>query len=65
MSVETLTPNRSKNLSKGKLVVRLFIYLVILLVIRTALEDRTLQKELTGYKESTLKTRFRLIPGIW
>lgn len=36
-----------------------------LLVIRTALEDRTLQKELEGYVEYTEKTRYRLLPGIW
>ncbi len=35
------------------------------LVIRTALEDRTLQKELEGYVEYTEKTRYRLLPGIW
>ena len=35
------------------------------LVVRTALEDRTLQKELEGYVEYTEKTRYRLIPGIW
>lgn len=36
------------------------------LVIRTSLEDRTLQEELPGYKEyATHKTRFRLLPGIW
>lgn len=39
--------------------------IVILLVIRTALEDRTLQEELDGYKEYTHQTRFRLFPGIW
>ena len=37
----------------------------LLLVIRTALEDATLQKELDGYVEYTKKTRFRLIPFIW
>jgi protein-S-isoprenylcysteine O-methyltransferase Ste14 len=41
------------------------ILLVIVMVIRTALEDRTLQEELPGYKEYTQKTRYRLIPGIW
>ncbi|MFN2144019.1 MAG: methyltransferase family protein [Anaerolineales bacterium] len=39
--------------------------IVILLVIRTALEDRTLQEELEGYLEYTHKTRYRLFPGIW
>lgn len=34
-------------------------------IIRTALEDKTLQEELAGYKEFTQKTRFRLFPGVW
>jgi protein-S-isoprenylcysteine O-methyltransferase Ste14 len=34
-------------------------------VLRTALEDRTLQEELDGYKEYALRTRYRLLPGIW
>jgi protein-S-isoprenylcysteine O-methyltransferase Ste14 len=34
-------------------------------VLRTALEDRTLQKELTGYQDYTEQIRYRLIPGIW
>ena len=41
------------------------IFLMIVMVIRTALEDKTLQAELTGYKEYAQKTRYRLIPGIW
>ena len=38
---------------------------VILLILRTALEDRTLQAELTGYVEYALRVRHRLLPGIW
>jgi protein-S-isoprenylcysteine O-methyltransferase Ste14 len=38
---------------------------VILLVLRTALEDRTLQAELTGYAGYARQVRYRLIPGIW
>jgi protein-S-isoprenylcysteine O-methyltransferase Ste14 len=34
-------------------------------VVRTELEDRTLQKELAGYNEYTKSTRYRLIPLIW
>lgn len=34
-------------------------------ILRTALEDETLQEELPGYKEYTQKTRYRLFPGIW
>lgn len=41
------------------------VILVITLVIRTLLEDRTLQKELVGYKEYTKTTRYRLLPFIW
>jgi protein-S-isoprenylcysteine O-methyltransferase Ste14 len=37
----------------------------ILLVLRTALEDRTLQAELTGYVDYARRVRFRLFPGIW
>jgi len=37
----------------------------ILMVVRTSLEDRMLQKELPGYKAFTQETRYRLIPGIW
>jgi len=34
-------------------------------VVRTALEDRTLQEELPGYKEYTQQVRYRLLPGVW
>jgi len=37
----------------------------ILIVVRTALEDRTLQAELPGYTEYTQRTRYRLLPGVW
>jgi protein-S-isoprenylcysteine O-methyltransferase Ste14 len=36
-----------------------------IVILRTALEDRTLQAELSGYAEYARKTRFRLIPGLW
>ncbi len=36
-----------------------------LMVLRTALEDRTLRSELPGYAEYAGKTRYRLIPGLW
>lgn len=39
--------------------------LTVVLVVRTALEDATLQKELPGYAEYAQKTRYRLVPGIW
>ena len=38
---------------------------VILLIVRTALEDRLLQTELDGYKEYTDRVRYRLLPGLW
>ncbi|MCP4007779.1 MAG: isoprenylcysteine carboxylmethyltransferase family protein [bacterium] len=38
---------------------------VLLLVIRTALEDRTLRAELPGYAEYAARVRFRLVPGVW
>jgi len=39
--------------------------LVVNLFVRTALEDRTLQNELEGYKEYAARVRYRLIPGVW
>ena len=38
---------------------------VLLSVVRTALEDRTLLEELPGYAEYAQQTRYRLLPGIW
>lgn len=38
---------------------------VIIMVIRTSLEDRVLQEELAGYAEYARQTRYRLLPGIW
>ena len=38
---------------------------ILLMIIRTWLEDRTLQKELNGYFEYSKRTRHRLFPGIW
>ncbi len=38
---------------------------VISLVIRTALEDRMLQKKLPGYADYAARVRSRLIPGVW
>jgi protein-S-isoprenylcysteine O-methyltransferase Ste14 len=35
------------------------------LTVRTALEDRTLQEELPGYREYAQQTRYRLLPGVW
>ena len=41
------------------------VVIVIVFVIRTALEDRTLQAELPGYAEYAQRTRYRLVPGVW
>jgi protein-S-isoprenylcysteine O-methyltransferase Ste14 len=38
---------------------------VILIIIRTYLEDITLQKELRGYKDYIMKVKHMLVPGIW
>jgi len=34
-------------------------------VVRTALEDKTLQAELDGYKDYAARVRYRLLPGVW
>lgn len=39
--------------------------IIVVLVIRTALEDRVLRRELTGYREYAQRVRWRLFPGIW
>ncbi len=38
---------------------------VVVLIVRTALEDRMLHNELDGYKEYVSRVRYRLIPGVW
>lgn len=38
---------------------------VLLLVVRTWLEDRTLRAELSGYQEYAGRVRYRLLPGVW
>jgi protein-S-isoprenylcysteine O-methyltransferase Ste14 len=38
---------------------------MLLILIRTYLEDRTLMNELNGYREYTNKTRYKIIPYIW
>jgi len=37
----------------------------VLLILRTALEDRTLLEELGGYEEYAQQVRYRLLPGVW
>ncbi len=41
------------------------IFFVIVVVIRTRLEDRFLQAELSGYADYAQEVRYRLFPGIW
>jgi len=41
------------------------LIIVILFIIRTSLEDKTLQEELEGYQEYAKRVRYKLIPGIW
>jgi protein-S-isoprenylcysteine O-methyltransferase Ste14 len=41
------------------------VLLMVVMIVRTALEDKTLQAELPGYKEYAQRTRYRLIPGVW
>lgn len=39
--------------------------LIVLHVIRTYLEDKTLRNELPGYMEYSFKTEYRIIPFVW
>ncbi len=39
--------------------------MIVVFIIRTALEDKTLIAELPGYAEYAQRVRYRLIPGIW
>ncbi len=41
------------------------VLIVILLVLRTSLEDRTLTTELPGYREYATHVPARLVPGLW
>ena len=38
---------------------------ITIAVMRTELEDKTLQEELKGYKEYVQRVRYRLIPGLY
>ncbi|WP_415407954.1 methyltransferase family protein [Sulfurovum sp. CS9] len=49
--------------SRFALIISLF--LMVLLIVRTYLEDRTLHAELVGYPEYAKQTIYRLIPGLW
>jgi protein-S-isoprenylcysteine O-methyltransferase Ste14 len=41
------------------------VFITILMVIRTYLEDRFLQDELEGYRDYVKRVRYRLLPGVW
>lgn len=43
----------------------LAIVTVLLTVVRTALEDRTLKRELPGYADYAARVRCRLVPFVW
>ena len=50
----------------GSLLALIPVAIVIsLFIIRTLLEDKTLQLELPGYREYAKKVKYRLFPGIW
>jgi len=38
---------------------------IVLTLIRTSIEDKTLLNELNGYREYSHKTRYKLFPYIW
>jgi protein-S-isoprenylcysteine O-methyltransferase Ste14 len=41
------------------------LFLMVVLVIRTRLEDQILQVELPGYSDYVQRVRYRLLPGVW
>jgi protein-S-isoprenylcysteine O-methyltransferase Ste14 len=42
-----------------------FALYAFLMILRTYLEDKTLQDELSGYTEYAEKVKYRIFPGIW
>jgi protein-S-isoprenylcysteine O-methyltransferase Ste14 len=44
---------------------RLDAVMAVLIIWRTAMEDRTLRQELPGYEQYAAVTRYRLLPGVW
>lgn len=38
---------------------------LVVIVVRTALEDRTLKEELPGYRDYASRVRYRLLPGVY
>lgn len=41
------------------------VAMAVVVIVRAALEDRTLQRELPGYGEYARQVRYRLFPGVW
>ena len=41
------------------------VIVIIALIVRTHLEDKTLQIELSGYRAYAKKVKYRLLPGVW
>jgi len=41
------------------------VFITIVLIVRTSLEDQTLQNELEGYRAYAERVRYRLMPGVW
>ncbi len=41
------------------------MFITIVLIIRTSLEDKTLQDELEGYRDYARRVHYRLLPGVW
>ena len=41
------------------------VAVILAFIIRTALEDQTLQQELPGYSAYAQRVRYRLLPGVW
>jgi len=44
---------------------RLTAIMAVLIIWRTACEDRTLRQDLPGYEQYAGVTRYRLLPGLW
>lgn len=41
------------------------VIMAFILLLRTNLEDKTLQKELTGYNDYISQVRYHLFVGVW
>ncbi len=59
---ENFRPAEVRRLVRKRLIQ---VLAVLILIYRTAREDRFLQTELDGYRDYTRQTRYRLLPGVW